>query len=177
MVAAESSDDPSSKFLLTPRSAQVKINAEIIKECPLPPTYETVSSYLDKFIMLITPNDDQQRTVEENTRHQGGCKRWKKERYLRLTASNFGRVMLCQSNHAKLAEEILYSKLPDTIPSLKWGHAHENDAFTECLESYLTDEHELETIRKAGFYNGTQVFMEQVRMESLIKMEEIATKK
>ena len=41
MVAAESSDDPSSKF---PRSAQVKINAEIIKECPLPPTQETVSS-------------------------------------------------------------------------------------------------------------------------------------
>lgn len=59
MVAAESSDDPSSKFPLTPRSAQGKINTEIIKECPLPPTYEMVTSYFDKFITLITPNDDQ----------------------------------------------------------------------------------------------------------------------
>ena len=74
MVPAESSDDPSSKFPLTPRSAQVKINAEIIKECPLPSTQETVSSYFDKLIMLITPSDDQRRTVEENTRRQGGCK-------------------------------------------------------------------------------------------------------
>ena len=59
MVVAKSSDDPSSKYPLTPRSAQVKINAEIIKECPLPPTQETVSSYFDKFIMLIIPSDDQ----------------------------------------------------------------------------------------------------------------------
>ena len=159
MVVTESSDDPSSKFPLTPRSAQMKINADITKECPLPPTYETVSSYFDKFVMMITPTNDQQRTVEENTRRQGGCKRWKEERYLRLTASNFGRVMLRQSNHTKLAEEILHSKLPDTIPSLKWGRTHENEAFTEYLESYLTDEHELEAIRKAGFYIGNPSFL------------------
>ena len=59
MVATESSDDPSSKFPLTPRLAQVKINAEIIKECPLPPTYETISSYFAKFVMMITPTNDQ----------------------------------------------------------------------------------------------------------------------
>ena len=117
----QSSDDPSSKFPLTPRSAQVKINAEIITECPLPPTYEAVLSYFGKFVMMIIPTDDQRRTVEENTRRQGGCKCWKAERYLRLTASNFGRVMLRQSNYSKLAEEILHSKLPDTIPSLKMG--------------------------------------------------------
>ena len=51
--------------------------------------------------MIITPTNDQRRTVEENTRRQGGCKRWKEERYL----SNFGRVMLRQSNHTKPAEE------------------------------------------------------------------------
>ena len=47
--------------------------------------------------------------------------------------------MLCQSNHTKLAEETPHSKLPDTIPSLKWGRTHENEAFTEYLESFLTD--------------------------------------
>ena len=44
-----------------------------------------------------------------------------------LTVSNFGRIILHQSNHAKLAEEILHSKLPDTIPSLKWDRTHENE--------------------------------------------------
>lgn len=43
------------------------------------------------------------------------------------------------ANHTKLAEEILHSKLPDTISSLKWEHTHENKAFTEYIESYLTD--------------------------------------
>ena len=65
---------------------------------------------------MITPSDDQRRVVEENTRRQASCKRWKEERYLRLTASNFGRVMLRRSNHIKLADEILNSKLADTIP-------------------------------------------------------------
>ena len=47
--------------------------------------------------------------------------------------------MLRQSNHTKVAEETLHSKLPDTIPSLKWAHTHENEAFTEYLESFLND--------------------------------------
>ena len=67
--------------------------------------------------------------------------------------------MLHQSNHPKLAEEILFSKLLDTIPSLQWGHTHENEAFTEYLESYLIDKYELETIRKTGFYIGNPSFL------------------
>ena len=38
--------------------------------------------------------------------------------------------------------------MPDTIPSLKWERTHENEAFIEYIESYLT---ELDTSRKAGF--------------------------
>ena len=57
--------------------------------------------------------------------------------------------MLRRSNHIKLADEILNSKLADTIPSLKWGCIHENDAFTEYLEQFVGED---ETIRKAGFY-------------------------
>ena len=39
------------------------------------------------------------------------------------------------------------------------GRTHENEAFTEYLENYLTDEHELEAIRKAEFYIGNPSFL------------------
>ena len=44
-------------FPLTPRSAQAKISAQVIKECPLPPSTESLSSYFDKFVsVMITPS-------------------------------------------------------------------------------------------------------------------------
>ena len=79
-----------------------------------------------------------------------------RRRYLRLTASNFGRVMLRKSNYIKLAEEILHSKLADTIPSLKWGRIHENDVFTEYLEQFVGESN---TMRKSGFYIGEPSFL------------------
>ena len=78
------------------------------------------------------------------------------ERYLRLTASNFGWVMLCKSNYIKLAEEILHSKLADTILRLKWGHIHENDVFSEYLEQFVAENN---TMRKSGFYIGEPSFL------------------
>lgn len=124
LTVAESHDvsgDTNLMFPLSPRSAQCKIKAQIIQECSLPPTLETILSYGEKFVTMIQSDDEQQRTVEMATRHHSACKRWREERYLRLTASNFGRVLLQKSNYTKLAEEILFSKIPDSIPSLKWG--------------------------------------------------------
>jgi len=45
--------------------------------------------------------------------------------------------MLRKSNYEKMAEKILYSKIPDTIPSLRLGRMHKNDASTMFLENYL----------------------------------------
>ena len=118
LTVADVNDDTSSMFPLTPRSAQCKIKTQVIQECPLPPTLEMVLSYGEKFVELIRSDDEQRRTVEKSTRRQSACKRWREERYLRL---NFGRVLLRKSNYAKLAEEILFSKIPESIPSLKNG--------------------------------------------------------
>jgi len=63
-----------------------------------------------------------------------------------------------KSNYEKLAEEILHSKIPDTIPSLRWRRMHENDAFTMYLENYL-DCNEQEAIRKAGFFVDAPCFI------------------
>ena len=69
---------------------------------------EAVVSYSDAFVKMLQP-DERQRKVEKATRQQSVCKRWKEECYLRLTGSNFGRVMLRCSNFMKLAEEILFT--------------------------------------------------------------------
>ena len=76
-------------------------------------------SYSDSFVKMIQPNKSQRKAVEKVTRQQNVCKCWREEHYLRFTASNFGRVILCRSNFTKLAKEILFTKLPDAIPSLK----------------------------------------------------------
>lgn len=106
---------------------------------------------------MLKPNDEQRKAVEKATRRQSSSKRWREERYLRLTASNFGRVILRKSNYAKLAEEILFSRLPDSIPSLKWDRLHESDAFSQYLENL--PEQEQKNAHKAGFYIGEPTFL------------------
>ena len=148
-------DGASPMFPLTPRSAQCRMKAQLLQECPLPPTFETLLAYGEKFIDMIKPNENQRKSVEKSTRRQSACRRWREERYLRLTASNFGRVLLRRSNYTKLAEEILYSKLPESIPSLKWGKIHEDEAFIQYLEMSSDQE----AVRKAGFYIGNPSFL------------------
>ena len=89
-----SNNDASLMFPLTPRSAQGKIKVQLLQECPLPPTFEMLLAYGEKFIDMIKPDEDQQKNVKKSTRRQSACRCWEEERYLRLTASNFGRVLL-----------------------------------------------------------------------------------
>ena len=56
-----------------------------------------------------------------------------------------------------MAEEILFSKLPDSIPSLKWGRLHESDAFSQYLENL--PEQEQKNACKAGFYIREPTFL------------------
>jgi len=166
-------DDAPSKLPMTPRSAQCRVKAQIIKECPLPPTLETITSYADCFLKMMQPSDEQRKAVEKNTRRQSLCKRWREERYLRLTASNFGRVMLRKSNYPKLAEEIFFSKISGDMPSIKWGRIHESDAFAQYLECHASDD-----LRKAGFYIGEPSYLGAspdgiVEMPERLKMIEI----
>ena len=54
-------DDAPSKLPMTPRSAQCRVKAQIIKECTLPPT---LASYADSFLKMIQPNDEQRKALE-----------------------------------------------------------------------------------------------------------------
>ena len=99
----------------------------------LPLTLEALTSYSYSFLKLTQPDDEQHKAVEKAIRQQSSSKWWREEHYSKLTASNFGRVILCYSNYAKLAEEILFTKLPDFILNLKWGRLHESNAFSQNL--------------------------------------------
>ena len=47
ILLAEPHNETPFKFPLTPRSTQAKISVQIIKECPSPPSVESLSSYFD----------------------------------------------------------------------------------------------------------------------------------
>ena len=44
---------------MTPRSAQSRVNAQIIKEVELPPTLQAFVSYSDNFLKLLQPDEEQ----------------------------------------------------------------------------------------------------------------------
>lgn len=53
---------------------------------------------------------EERRDLEENTRDQADCLRWREESKKRLTASNFGKVarMTARADRAKMAKNIMY---------------------------------------------------------------------
>ena len=61
--------------------------------------------------------------VEDQTRQQASSDDWLKERVVRLTASNLGRVISRQGNFHTLVEELIYKKPPAALPSLAFGRA------------------------------------------------------
>jgi len=130
------------------------VHNEILK-LPLPPNIKTILSFGDTFIQGITPSSAEQKAIEEVTRRRAISKRWAEERYCRLTALNFGRVLMRRSNHSKLAHDILFTKLPSSVPSLQWGRKHEEDAFVKYC-SLIDNSY---TVRKAGFVIGSPAYL------------------
>lgn len=57
--------------------------------------------------------------------------RWHEEWFSRLTASNFGSVMMRKSSFDKLTSDILFTKVPPGVLLINWGQNNENTAFKE----------------------------------------------
>ena len=114
-----------------PRSVKARINHQIL-QVTLPPSFECLQEFGKSFISGITPTDMQREMIEKKTRLQSNCVRWREERYCRLTASNFGKIIKRKSEFENLALELLSRKNLSDVPALKWGKEHENDAY----ESY-----------------------------------------
>ena len=83
--------------------------------------------------------------------------RWHKERLKRLTASNFGRVIVHKSRFDKLARDTLFVMIPAGVPSIQWGWEHKKDAFRE-YESQVLQHHHLK-LRKAKIYIGNPPYL------------------
>ena len=108
---------------LTPRSMQVHVHHKIYQS-PLPPTLQTIQKLGEEFVAALKPTADEMTAIEEKTRLQANAVRWHEEKYCRLTASNFGKVVLRKSEFDKLAKDILFTKVPSGVPSIKWGIDH-----------------------------------------------------
>ena len=68
----------------------------------LPPTLETIQKLGEEFVAALNPMADKKTTTEENTRLQANAVRWHEERFCRLTASNFRKVVLRRSGFDKI---------------------------------------------------------------------------
>ena len=96
--------------------------------------------------------------IEIKTRLQSKCIRWHEERFCRLTASNFGRVLQRKSRFDTLALELLQPKPLQNVPAIQWGHQHELDAFN-LYEKNLTTRHFNLSLRKCGLMIGNPAYL------------------
>ena len=149
-------DKPKHLLPLTPRSIQARVCHKVFQS-PLPPTLETIQKLGEEFVAAIKPTAEEKTAIEEKTRLQANAVRWHEERFCRLTASNFGNLMLRRSGFDKLAKDILFTKVPSGVPSIKWGHDHEPVAFQE-YEKWLLDHSNLK-LKKSGIRIGEPPYL------------------
>ena len=120
---------------------------------PLPPTVQTIQKLGEEFVAALKPTTDEMTAIEEKTRLQANAVRWHEEKYCRLTASNFGKVVLRKSEFDKLAKDILFTR----VPSIKWGIDHEPVAFQK-YEKWLSDHSNLK-LKKSGICIGEPPYL------------------
>ena len=108
-------DKPKHLLPLTPISIQARVHHKVFQGS-LPPTLETIQKLGEEFVAALKPTVEEKTTIEEKTRLQANAVRWHEERFCRLTASNFGKVVLRRSGFDKLAQDInfcLQKSLPE----------------------------------------------------------------
>ena len=149
-------DKPKYLLPLTPRSIQARVHHEDFQGS-LPPTLETIQKLGEEFVTALKRTADEKTAIEEKTPLQGNAVRWHEERFCRLTASNFGNVVLRRSGFDKLAQDILFTKVSSVVPSIKWGHDHEPIAFQK-YEKWLSDHSNLK-LKKSSILIGEQPYL------------------
>lgn len=73
--------------------------------------------------------------IEQETRAQPLCKRWHHERRLRLTASNFGRIVSCRADFQSLAMDLHSPQNISHVPAVKLGIQAEKVAKQKFLKN------------------------------------------
>ena len=142
---------------LIPHSIQAHLRHKILQE-PLPPTLQNVKNFGMEFIAGITPITGEKKRIKEKTHLQPLSARWHKEYHCRLITSNFGRVALHWSGVEKLAETILFTKVPAHVPAIQWSRDHESTAFRE-YQKLLPDFYPDLKLQKVDFMEGDPAYL------------------
>lgn len=99
---------------------------------------EKLAELCDAFLnKRIRKNDDEIQAIENASVGQCNSDLWKKERHIRLTSSNFGKIMPRRLNNVStsLAERMLYSKFKGNIHTIR-GLAQEKNTIIEYENKY-----------------------------------------
>lgn len=95
--------------------------------------------------------------IEEETRGQHQCEQWMKERKMRFTASNFGRVYRRQRNYEKFCEDLLTAK-PFRSVSTQHGITYEPVALRE-YEKHMHKMGKPVRVTNSGFFVSPKLFI------------------
>lgn len=93
--------------------------------------------------------------MEEKTREQASCEEWMRERKLRFTASNFGKISRRQRNHTKFVEDLLAQKTFSSA-AVEHGKKYEPVALKE-YEKHMRKMGKPVKVLKSGLFVSPKV--------------------
>ncbi|KAH0807689.1 hypothetical protein GEV33_015102 [Tenebrio molitor] len=110
-------------------------------------THEEYAAEQEKFLKDLQKSPQQITAIEEETRSQSASQKWKQERHLRLTASNFGEICRMRSTTScqNMVKRLLYCTFKGNRYT-RWGTEHESLAIEEFELKYGF------TVSKCGFF-------------------------
>ena len=102
------------------------------------------------FINRIELNDQLVSALEYQTRGQSENDLWLQHRFGCVTASVFGKIIKRVASMSSLAEQFLCKPSPPaSLPALKYGHEHENDAWIKYMQRHLECGQQV-TVKQSG---------------------------
>ena len=94
-------------------------------------------------------------SLEQKTQDQADCEEWKRERKLRFTASNFGKIVRRQRNHDKFVKDLLAQK-EFTSAAVDHGKKYEPVALKE-YEKYMRKMGKPVKVIKSGLFVSPKI--------------------
>ncbi|KAJ3637836.1 hypothetical protein MTP99_001262 [Tenebrio molitor] len=98
-------------------------------------THEEYAAEQEKFLKDLQKSPQQITAIEEETRSQSASQKWKQERHLRLTASNFGEICRMRSTFLPEYGETVCLQFKGNRYT-RWGTEHESLAIEEFELKY-----------------------------------------
>lgn len=116
---------------------------------------DTLNDKEKELLKSLSVNVIEANKLEEKTREQAECEEWMRERKLRFTASNFGKISRRQRNHEKFVGDLLAQK-KITTAAMEHGKKYEPVALKE-YEKYMRKMGKPVKVLKSGLFVSPKI--------------------